>query len=112
MFARITTTTTTIAVAAAALALAAFAGSATAGANGIDDEFLTNIDKAGIVFESNRAAFQDAQKVCSALAAGNPGVSVAQDILNSTDLTSHQAAVFVVESTYAYCPGYTDRINA
>jgi hypothetical protein len=108
MFVRISTT----AVATAAFGLAAFAGSATASANAVDDEFLTNIDKAGIVFDSNRAAFQDAQKVCSNLASGRSGVDIAQDILNSTDLTKHQAAVFVVESTYAYCPGYTDRINA
>jgi Protein of unknown function (DUF732) len=108
MFVRIATT----AVAAAAFGLAAFAGTATANATGIDDEFLNNIDKAGIVFNSNGAAMQDAQRVCSNLASGRSGVDVARDILDGTDLTNHQAAVFVVESTYAYCPGYTDRINA
>jgi Protein of unknown function (DUF732) len=108
MFVRIATT----AVAAAAIGLAAFAGSATANANGVDDEFLNNVDKAGIVFTSNGAAIQDAQKVCSSLASGQSGVQVARSILNGTNLTAHQAAVFVVESTYAYCPGYTDRINA
>ena len=100
----------TATIAAAAFGLAAFAGTATANASGIDDTFLDNVHKAGIVFDSNKAAFDDAALVCKQLASGQTGVQVAQNILDQTDLTKHQAAVFVVESTYAYCPGYTDRI--
>lgn len=101
----------TTVIAAAALGLAAFAGSATANATGVDDTFLDNIHKAGIVFDSNKAAFDDGQLVCKQLASGLTGVQVANHVLDDTDLTTHQAAVFVVESTYAYCPGYTDRLS-
>ena len=108
MIVRIATT----AIATTAFGLAALAGTATANATSVDQEFLTNIDNVGIVFDTPKAAMQDAKQVCSQLASGYTGVDIAADILDSTDLTAHQAAVFVVESTYAYCPGFVNRVNA
>ncbi|MET0473197.1 MAG: DUF732 domain-containing protein [Mycobacterium sp.] len=99
-------------VAAGAFGLAALAGTATASASSFDDEFLTNISAEGITFDSASGAITAGKQVCGYLANGATGVDVGQDILDETDLTSHQAAVFVVEATYAYCPGYTERITA
>jgi hypothetical protein len=45
--------------------------------------------------------------VCSALDNGADPVDVGQDILDNTDLTTHQAAVFVVNSVTTYCAEYT-----
>ena len=100
----------TTALAASAFGLAAFAGAATASAGSVDDEFLTNIDAEGIAFDSAKAAVQDAHLVCSYLADGATGVSIGGDIMDNTDLSAHQAAVFVVEAASAYCPGYLDQM--
>jgi Protein of unknown function (DUF732) len=45
--------------------------------------------------------------VCSSLDDGADPVDLGQEILDNTDLTTHQAAVFVVASVNAYCPEYT-----
>lgn len=102
----------TTAIAAGAFGLAALAGTATASASSVDDEFLTNIDAANITFDSAKAAVQDGHLVCSYLAGGKNGVSIGSEIMDNTDLTAHQAAVFVVEAASAYCPGYLDQITA
>ena len=107
MFARIATTALT----AAALGLAAFAGAAAASASSVDDEFLTNIDAEGIAFDSARAAISDAHLVCTSIAGGQPATSVGHDIIDNSDLSIHQAAVFVVESVSAYCPGYLTELG-
>jgi hypothetical protein len=100
----------TTALATSAFGLAAFGGAATASASSVDDEFLTNIDAEGIAFDSARAAIEDAHLVCSYLADGETGVSIGGEIMDNTDLSAHQAAVFVVEAASAYCPGYLDQM--
>ncbi len=45
--------------------------------------------------------------MCSALDDGAEPVDLGQEILDNTDLTTHQAAVFVVASVNTYCPEYT-----
>lgn len=107
MFARIATTALT----AATLGLAAFAGAATAAASSVDDEFLTNIDAEGIAFDSARAAISDVHLVCTSIAGGQPATSVGHEIVSNSDLSIHQAAVFVVESVSAYCPGYLTELG-
>jgi hypothetical protein len=102
----------TTAIAAGAFGLAAFAGAATASASSIDDQFLTNIDAEGITFDSAKDAVQDGHLVCSYLAGGKTGVSIGGEIMDNTDLTAHQAAVFVVEAASAYCPGFLDQMTA
>ena len=102
----------TTALAAGAFGLAAFAGTATAWGSSIDDQFLTNIDAEGITFDSAKAAVQDGHLVCSYLAGGKTGAGIGGDIMDNTDLTAHQAAVFVVEAASAYCPGYLDQVTA
>jgi hypothetical protein len=102
----------TTAIAAGAFGLAAFAGAATASASSIDDEFLTNIDAANITFDSTKDAVQDGHLVCSYLAGGKTGASIGGEIMENTDLTAHQAAVFVVEAASAYCPGFLDQVTA
>ncbi|WP_083906427.1 DUF732 domain-containing protein [Mycobacterium sp. JS623] len=56
--------------------------------------------------ESAKAAIQNAHYVCSALDEGADPADLGLEILNNTDLTTHQAAVFVVTAVNAYCPEY------
>jgi Protein of unknown function (DUF732) len=93
------------AITAAGLGLAAVGGAATASALGsVDDEFLAAIDDEGIAYDSPRVAISNAYYVCGAIDDGADPVDLGDEILASTDLTTHQAAVFVVESVYNYCP--------
>jgi hypothetical protein len=112
MFSTRIATYATTAVAAGAFGLAAFAGAATASASSSDSDFLTNISAEGITFDSAKGAIQAGQQVCSYLASGKSGTDVGTEIMSDTDLSAHQAAVFVVESTYAYCPKYVTQITA
>ncbi|WP_029116566.1 DUF732 domain-containing protein [Mycobacterium sp. URHB0044] len=111
MFSRLSTLVALVTV-VGALVVAFVVGIGAAGARTIDDEFLTNLHVAGIVFDSTRAAVQDAHRVCAYLADGETGAGIGADIMANTDLTIHQTAVFLVESAAAYCPGYLDRAAA
>jgi len=96
------------ALAAGALGLAAVAAAGTAGAvSSTDDAFLTEISSEGISYDSPKAALSNAHYVCNSLDDGAHPVDLGQEILDKTDLTTHQAAVFVVASVNAYCPEYT-----
>jgi hypothetical protein len=66
----------------------------------------------GITFDSANDAVQDGHLVCRYLAGGKTGAGIGGDIMDNTDLTAHQAAVFVVEAASAYCPGYLDQMTA
>jgi hypothetical protein len=111
MFSRLSTVFT-LAMVTGALLIAFIAGTGAASASTIDNQFLTAIDAEGIVFDTAKAAVQDGHLVCSFLADGETGASIGGDIMDSTDLTAHQAAVFVVEAASAYCPGYLDQVTA
>jgi hypothetical protein len=96
------------ALVAGALGLAAVAAAGTAGAvSSTDDAFLTEISSEGISYDTPKAAISNAHYVCTALDNGAHPVDLGQEILNNTDLTTHQAAVFVVTSVNVYCPQYT-----
>jgi hypothetical protein len=95
------------ALVAGALALAAVATAGTAAAvSSADDTFLSEIRSEGISYDSPKAAIANAHYVCSALDKGAKPVDLGQEILDNTDLTTHQAAVFVVSSVGTYCPEY------
>lgn len=100
------------AVAAATFGLAAFAGAGTASASGVDAEFLRNIAAEGIAFNSASGAIEDARLVCDYLADGRTGTDIGAEIMDNSDLTSNQAAAFVVEAAFSYCPGYVDQVLA
>jgi len=103
---RVTTLAAT-AIAAAGLGLSALTGAATAGAlTSVDAEFLSIISDEGITYDSPRDAVDGAQYVCASIDDGAHPVDLGDEILATTDLTMHQAAVFVVESVFHYCPEY------
>jgi hypothetical protein len=96
------------ALVAGAFGLAAVATAGNAAAlSSTDDSFLTEISSEGISYDTAKAAIQNAHYVCSALDDGADPVDLGQEILDNTDLTTHQAAVFVVTSVNVYCPQYT-----
>jgi hypothetical protein len=96
------------ALVACAFGLAAVTNAGTAGAvSSTDDTFLTEISSEGISYDTPKAAIQNAHYVCSALDDGADPADLGLEILDNTDLTTHQAAVFVVSAVNAYCPEYT-----
>jgi Protein of unknown function (DUF732) len=98
------------AVIAAGLGLAAFAGAGTAAAATADDVFLADIRAEGIAYDSPRVAIENAQTVCSLLDTGADPVDVGNELLANTDLTTRQAAAFVVLSVGTYCPEYEGQL--
>ena len=95
-------------VAAAGLGAAAFVGAGTASAfSSVDDEFLANISDEGISYDSAATAVSNARYVCNSIDDGADPLDLGDEILANTDLTTHQAAVFVVESVFNYCPEHT-----
>jgi hypothetical protein len=92
------------ALVAGALGLAAVATAGTGGAvSSVDDAFLTEISAEGIAYDTPKAAISNAHYVCAALDEGADPVDLGTEILDNTDLTTHQAAVFVVASVGNYC---------
>jgi hypothetical protein len=106
---RITTVALT-AVGAAAVGLTTLATAGTASASTADDTFLAQMQSVGVTFTSPQAGIQEGQQVCKELAAGETGSQVANEILSQTNLTSKQAAYFVVYATKDYCPQYSSEL--
>ena len=103
MFSRRITAAVTTALGAAAVGLAVATAGA-AGATTTDDAFIAQMTGAGITFTSAQEAVKEGHQVCRELAAGKTGTDVATEVLSQTDLTTKQAASFVVGATKAYCP--------
>ena len=99
---RITAAVTT-AIGAAAIGLAVATAGA-AGASTADDAFITEMRGLGVTFTSPQEAVKAGHQVCKELAAGRTGTEVATEVLSQTNLTTKQAAYFVVDATQAYCP--------
>ncbi|MHA3019805.1 DUF732 domain-containing protein [Mycobacterium sp. BMJ-28] len=97
------------AVIAGAFGFAAFASAGTANAitSQTDAAFLREIADEGISYDSASAVIGNARQVCAELKSGSSGTEVGMDILAHTDLTTRQAAAFVVMSIDYYCPQYT-----
>jgi uncharacterized protein DUF732 len=94
-------------LAAGALGLAAVATAGTAGAiRSSNDAFLTDLASEGISYDNAKTAISDAHRVCESLDAGADPVHLGTEILEHTDLTTRQAAVFVVSAVDNYCPEY------
>lgn len=95
------------ALATAALGLAAVAGAGSAAAlSSEDDMFLSEISAEGIAYDTPKAAIGTAHDVCSRLDGGADPVDLGLEILENTDLTTEQVAMFVVTSVDHYCPRY------
>ncbi|MCV7103076.1 DUF732 domain-containing protein [Mycobacterium palustre] len=106
---RITATvSTTIGAAAVGLAVATAGGAA---ASTIDDAFIAEMRGLGISFSSPQDAIKDGHQVCIELNSGKTGTDVAREVLRQTDLTTKQAAYFVVDATKAYCPQLSGRLT-
>jgi hypothetical protein len=103
MFSPRITAAVTTAIGAAAIGLAV-ATASTAGATATDDDFISQMTSMGISFPSAQEAVKEGHQVCRELAAGKSGVDVGREVLSQTDLTTKQAAYFVVDATKAYCP--------
>lgn len=95
------------ALAAGALGLVAVAGAGSAAAlSSEDDMFLSEISAEGIAYDTPRAAIGTAHDVCFAFDEGADPVDLGMEILENTDLTTGQVAMFVVASVDHYCPEY------
>jgi hypothetical protein len=93
------------ALVAGALGLAAFTTAGTAAAmSSADDNFLTDLSAEGIGYDSEDDAISIAYDVCYALDDGVDPVDLGMELLDETDLTTDQAATFVVSSVVNYCP--------
>ncbi|MCX2714481.1 DUF732 domain-containing protein [Mycolicibacterium sp. J2] len=99
---------TTLSGLALGLAVLSSAGTANAITSQTDSAFLDEIAKEGIAYDSATDVIGNARQVCSKLKAGATGTEIGMDILANTDLTTRQAAAFVVMSIDYYCPQYTD----
>lgn len=89
--------------------LAAVATAGTAGAlSSADNQFLSEIKSEGIGYDSPSIAIDNAHYVCSAFDDGASVGELGRDILADTDLSTHQAAVFIVSAVENYCPEHAD----
>jgi hypothetical protein len=111
MFAHRITTIAATAIGVAAVGLAAFAGAGTAAATTPDDAFIAQMKGQGVTFSSPQEAVREGHQVCKELAAGKTGTDVANEILSQTDLTTKQAAYFVVNATNVYCPQLSTQLT-
>ncbi|ORV92947.1 hypothetical protein AWC11_06750 [Mycobacterium interjectum] len=110
MFSPRITAAVTTAVGAAAVGLA-LATAGAAGASTADDAFITEMRGLGVTFTSPQEAIQEGHQVCRELAAGKTGTDVATEVLSQTNLTTKQAAYFVVDAAQAYCPQLSSRLT-
>jgi len=95
------------AIVAGALGLAAFASAGTASAlSSADDNFLADISAEGISYDSPRSAISVGHNVCAAFDDGADPVDLGMEIMDATNLTTDQAATFVVSAVDNFCPEY------
>lgn len=95
-----------LALAAGAVGLAT-AGTASAITSADDAAFLADIRHEGISYESPVEVISNARAVCAELDSGTDATDIGLDILSHTDLTTRQAAAFVVTAIGYYCPQHT-----
>ncbi|EUA12890.1 hypothetical protein I546_2068 [Mycobacterium kansasii 732] len=69
------------------------------------------MESVGVTFSSPQAAVEGGHQVCTELAAGETGAQIAKEILSQTNLTSKQAAYYVVYATKYYCPQYASQLT-
>ena len=104
------------AIVAAGLGFAAVGTAATASAltgdKGVSDNsaFFTQIDQAGIGYDSQTAAIKNAQQVCTLLGNGRSASSISSELQSNTNLSNRQANAFVTASVNNFCPSYAASI--
>ena len=100
------------AITAAAVGFAAAATPATAAATTTDDTFLSELVSQGIGFVSSQVALTNAHMVCGAMASGTSPVDITRRVMSNSDLSSYQAAYFVVDSVQTYCGKFSSMLPA
>jgi hypothetical protein len=93
-------------LAAATLGVAALITAGTAGAGSVDDAFIAQLDKDGIMPPSSGVALKDAHSVCGALDNGYSSQDVINAVAETTGLSAKSAKVFALDAAQAYCPQY------
>lgn len=93
---------------AAAFGIGALATAATASAGVTDDAFVDVLAGEGIVYDSPALAAGDGRLVCDQLGAGAKPISIANQVLDDTDLSEEQAIYLVAASVVTYCPQFED----
>ena len=93
-------------LAAATLGMAALITAGTAGAGSVDDAFIAQLDKDGIMPPSSGVALKDAHSVCGALDNGYSSQDVINAVAETTGLSAKSAKVFALDAAQAYCPRY------
>lgn len=88
-------------------------GTGTAGAitSADDAAFLADIRYEGIAYESAVEVIANAHEVCAELDSGIAATDIGLDILAHTDLSTRQAAAFIVTAIDYYCPRHTDAFS-
>jgi uncharacterized protein DUF732 len=110
MFSPRITTVITTAIGGAGIGLA-LATAGAAGASTADDTFITEMRGLGVTFTSPQEAIKEGHQVCRELAAGKTGTDVASEVLSQTNLTTKQAAYFVVDAAQVYCPQLSTQLT-
>ena len=72
----------------------------------IDDAFLAQLQRDGIVPPTAARAISDAHGVCNSLDQGNSAQSVINAVANTTGLDHDGANTFAVDAAQAYCPQF------
>ena len=104
MFSHRISTIASTAIGAAAIGLVALATASTAGASSIDEAFIAQMNTLGITFSSPAEAVGKATRCAGSWPPAKAARTSPPRSSSQTDLTSHQAAYFVVNATKAYCP--------
>jgi hypothetical protein len=102
---------TAAALLTAGLSLGSFVSAAAAAAAPVDDQFLYEIDSAGIPYDSPAVAISNAHTVCDTLSAGQSLMSLGRQLYKMADWTPEQAGMFVFVSVNAYCPENHDNLR-
>jgi Protein of unknown function (DUF732) len=85
---------------------------ATAQANTSDDKFISTIKSEGITDHvSPSHAIEAAHSVCEKLGTGESPTSVANDVLNNSNMPAYHCGYFVGASIDAYCPEYRSNVS-
>ena len=103
---RFTKTVARATLVAATLGAAAVVAAGTATAGSVDDAFLAQLQRDGIVPPTAARAISDAHGVCNALNQGNSAQAVINAVASTTGLDAKGANAFAVDAASAYCPQY------
>ncbi|MEE6178414.1 DUF732 domain-containing protein [Mycobacterium sp. 050134] len=97
-----------LAVLALAVALPGIAAvsAPAAGADTIDNAFLSAVKGKGINFASPQAAIVAGHEVCDELDLGRQKSDVASEVMTNSNLDAYRAGFFVGASVSAFCPRY------